>query len=343
MNTFVIAEIGVNHNGKLDLALELVEAAAAAGADAAKFQTFRADAITVRNTATVAYQKSSGADDQHAMLKALELGEDEHAVLAERCREIGIEFMSTAFDPHSLDLLCRLGIRRIKVPSGEVNNVPYLRDCALRGLPIILSTGMADMDEVSRAVDVLRETMPSLPDEDEHGQPPLIVLHCTSAYPTAPDDVNLRAMQTMGAVLKVPVGYSDHTEGTFVSPTAVALGARVIEKHLTLDRGMQGPDHAASIEPSEFKAMVAQIREAELILGDGIKAPRPAELEARSLVRRGLKARRDIPAGTVLVADDIAIMRPATGLPPERYDDVQGRRLSITLKAGEPLESSHLD
>jgi N,N'-diacetyllegionaminate synthase len=342
-STFVIAEIGVNHNGNLKLALQLVEAAAAAGADAAKFQTFRADAITVRNTATVAYQKSSGAEDQHVMLSALELGADEHIRLAERCRELGLEFMSTAFDTQSLDLLCRIGIRRIKVPSGEVNNMPYLLDCASRGLPVIMSTGMADLDEVQRAVGVLRAVMGGLPDLDEWGQPPLTVLHCTSAYPTAHSDVNLRAIQTMSAALNVPIGYSDHTDGIFVSPLAVALGARVIEKHLTLDRSMQGPDHAASIEPGDFGTMIARIRETERILGDGVKAPRSVELEARSLVRRGLKAARDMPAGTLLAASDIAIMRPATGLPPGRYEDVQGRRLIAALKAGEPLENIHLD
>lgn len=341
--TFVIAEIGVNHNGRLDLALKLVEAAAAAGADAAKFQTFRADAITARNTATVAYQKSSGADDQHAMLKALELGAQEHAALADRCRALGIEFMSTAFDSQSLDLLCELGIRRIKVPSGEVNNTPYLRDCARRSLPVVLSTGMADLAEVEAAVAVLRAEMAALPAEDEKGQPPLIILHCTSAYPAALPDVNLSAMQTMASALGVPVGYSDHTEGIFVSPVAVALGARLIEKHLTLDRTMQGPDHAASVEPDEFATMTARIRNAESMLGNGVKAPRPAEMEARALVRRGLKAARDLPAGTVLAPDDIAIMRPATGLAPEFYERTAGRRLRVERKAGEPLDDGHLD
>jgi len=340
MQTFVIAEIGVNHNGRLDLALELVEVAAAAGAHAAKFQTFKAESVTARNTKTVAYQKSAGEDDQHAMLKTLELSETDHRAVARRCEELGIEFMSTAFDAASLDMLCDIGIKRIKVPSGEVNNVPYLRDCARRGLPIILSTGMADLEEVRRAVAVVRESAPVAAGQADDGTPMLTVLHCTSAYPTEFADVNLRAMSTMASELGTPIGYSDHTQGIFVAPIAVALGARVIEKHITLDRTMVGPDHSASIEPGELKAMMSAIHAAEAILGDGVKAPRPAEEEARSLVRRGLKAARDLPAGTKLNGSDVAILRPATGLAPEHYERVQGRRLARALSVGDPIEES---
>ena len=278
MKTFVIAEIGVNHNGKLDLALKLVEAAAAAGAQAAKFQTFKADAVTARNTSTVAYQSErAGAQDQHSMLKDLEFGEEDHRKIAARCSELGIEFMSTAFDAASLDMLCDIGIRRIKIPSGEVTNTPYIKDCARRGLPLILSTGMADLEEVRRAVSVIGETFPGPASEDPYGLPDLTVLHCTSAYPTDFADVNLAAMTTMAAQLGVAVGYSDHTQGIFVPPIAVALGARVIEKHITLDRSMPGPDHSASIEPDELKAMMAAIADVEALIGDGMKAPRPAK------------------------------------------------------------------
>lgn len=343
MRTFVIAEIGVNHNGSLELALQLVEAAAAAGAHAAKFQTFRADAVTARNAATVAYQKAAAdADDQHSMLKALELGPDEHRAVARRCEELGIEFMSTAFDKESLDLLCEIGIRRIKVPSGEVTNTPYLEDCGRRGLPIILSTGMADLEEVRYAVSVLREAMPPQRRPDPAGLPALTVLHCTSAYPTAFEDVNLRAMAAMARELGVEIGYSDHTQGIFVPPVAVALGARVIEKHVTLDRTLPGPDHRASIEPGELKAMIQAIADAERLLGDGVKAARPAEMEARALVRRGLKAARDLPAGAVLTEADVFVLRPATGMAPVHFRSAIGRRLAAPLAAGDPIEHEHL-
>lgn len=342
MRTFVVAEIGVNHGGNLDLAFRLVEAAARAGVHAAKFQTFNADALAARNTAAVAYQKASGAEDQHSMLRRLELGEAEHRALAEHCAGLGLEFMSTAFDSRSLDMLCDIGIRRIKVPSGEVTNIPYLQDCARRGLPILLSTGMADLAEVRRAVEVLRDAMPRAVQADAD-VPPLVVLHCTSAYPTEFADANLRAMQTMAGELDVPVGYSDHTPGIFVPPVAVAMGATVIEKHLTLDRTMRGPDHAASIEPYEFEAMVRAIRDVELLLGDGVKKPRAAEQEARALVRRGLKAARDLPAGTRLTEGDVVLLRPATGLAPELLPTVPGRRLNRPVAAGDPIEHSALE
>jgi N-acetylneuraminate synthase len=343
MKTFVIAEIGVNHNGSLDLAHQLVDAAVAAGAQAAKFQTFRADAITARNTATVAYQKSAGGDDQHAMLRKLELSDDDHRRVAAHCADRGIEFMSTAFDAASLDLLRDIGIRRIKVPSGEVTNVPYLEDCARRGLPIILSTGMADLDEVRAAVGTLREAMPATLSQDTAGLPPLVVLHCTSAYPTALEDVNLAAMTTMATALGVSIGYSDHTQGILVPPLAVAAGALVIEKHVTLDRTMAGPDHAASLEPDELKSMVGSIAMVEAIMGDGRKLPRLAEMEARALVRRGIKAGRDIMAGEVLGAGDCVLLRPATGIPPADFSRLLGKRLVRPVKAGEPLDWSMLD
>lgn len=342
MRCFVIAEIGVNHNGDRDMALRLVEEAARAGADAAKFQTFRADAITVRSAGTVAYQKAAGGDSQYAMLKKLELSDEDHAIVAAHCAELGIEFMSTAFDTQSLDLLCRLGVRRVKIPSGEVTNDPYIRDSASRGLPIVLSTGMATLEEVRGACAIVQEEQARRPVTSADGSPPLVVLHCTSAYPTAFDDVNLSAMLTMERTLGLPVGYSDHTEGIFVAPVAVAMGARVIEKHITLDRSLPGPDHAASIEPGELAAMMQAIREAEKLRGDGIKAPRPAELEARALVRRGLKATRDLPAGTVLSAADIAILRPATGLAPARYDMVLGSKLTRSLIAGDPIQEADI-
>lgn len=342
MDTFVIAEIGVNHNGRVDLALELVEVAHRAGAQAAKFQTFKADTVAVKRSAAVAYQtRTTGEASQHELLRRLELGEEEHREIARRCRELGIEFMSTAFDGRSLDLLCDLGIRRIKVPSGEITNTPYLVDCAERGLPIVLSTGMATLEEVAEAVAVVEGAWARSgrrPSSDDA----LVVLHCTTAYPTPFEDVNLSAMTTMRTALGKPVGYSDHTAGVFVPPLAVALGARVIEKHITLDRGMSGPDHAASIEPGEFAEMVSAIRAVEALMGDGVKAPRPLELEARALVRRGLKAARDMPAGTRLGPEDVAILRPATGLPPSAFDALLGRTTSTDLRAGDPIDATSL-
>ena len=339
VKTFIIAEIGVNHNGRLDLALQLVDAAAAAGAHAAKFQTFKADSITVRNAETVAYQKAAtGSQDQHSMLKALELDEDEHRTVAARCRELGIEFMSTAFDSQSLDMLCDIGLRRIKIPSGEITNTPYLEACAARKLPIVLSTGMASLAEVKTAVKVVSDMQAAFDMEE----PRLTVLHCTSAYPTELDDVNLLAMRTMADELQLPVGYSDHTRGIFVAPIAVAMGARIIEKHITLDRQMPGPDHSASIEPDELRSMVKAIADAEALLGNGIKEPRDIEVEARRLVRRGLKVTRDLPEGAVISASDIAILRPATGLSPSRLESVIGKRTIRPLLVGEPIEQSDI-
>jgi N,N'-diacetyllegionaminate synthase len=339
MKTFVIAEAGVNHNGRLDLALALVERAAEAGADAVKFQTFTADTLVAKGTATVAYQNRSGHADQHEMIRSLELSHEAHGALAHRARELGIEFMSTAFDAASADYLVRLGVRRVKVPSGEVTNLPFLRHLAGYGLPVILSTGMADLDEVGTAVETIREAQRGLAPSPDN----LTVLHCTSAYPTPDEDVNLSAMVTIARAFSVPVGYSDHTFGTFVSPVAVALGARVIEKHVTLDRSLPGPDHSASLEPGELKAMIADIRRVELLVGDGVKAARPSELEARQLVRRGLKAARPLPAGHVIRESDIAILRPAEGIAPGEYEKVVGRRLATAVSEGSALTWEALD
>ncbi len=339
MKTFVTAEIGVNHNGSLDLALKLIEEAAKAGAQAAKFQSFTADTIVTPNTDTVGYQKASGAEDQHAMLRALELSDEDHRLLAAHCEACGIEFMSTAFDRRSLDLLCDIGVKRIKIPSGEITNIPYLQDCASRGLPIILSTGMADLEEVKEAAALISQVQLNR----DIAHPALTVLHCTSAYPTDVDDVNLLAMQTLARELGLPVGYSDHTDGVFAAPIAVALGARVIEKHVTLDRTMNGPDHAASIEPHELANMITAIDTVETLLGDGVKQPRPSEFEARRLVRRGLKAARPLPAGTILTAGDVSVLRPATGLVPKYYATVVGSRTTRELGLGEPIELSDLE
>jgi N,N'-diacetyllegionaminate synthase len=263
MRTFIIAEAGVNHNGDEKLATALVEAAAKSGADAVKFQTFSADKLTRKGAEKAEYQEqATGEGDQHGMLKALEMSENLHRRLFAHCSELGIEFMSTAFDEESLDFLIELGIKRIKVPSGEITNAPLLRHMAKKGLPLIVSTGMAALDEVVAAVDIIRAARAA------HGfVEPLVekvtILHCTSNYPTDSADVNLRAMNTLARTTGLPVGYSDHTLGLAVSTAAVALGATVIEKHFTLDAGLPGPDHKASLEPDQLCALVQQIRDVE--------------------------------------------------------------------------------
>lgn len=338
MSTFIIAEAGVNHNGDAALARRLVEVAAESGADAVKFQTFSADKLTAKGAAKAEYQKrATGDGDQHAMLKALEMSEDLHKELAALSSELGIEFMSTAFDEDSLDLLIALGIRRIKVPSGEVTNHPFLRYMARKNLPLIVSTGMADLAEVEEAIAVIAA------ERQDRGLPGALkdmvtVLHCTSNYPAAVEDVNLNAMLTMGKATGVPVGYSDHTLGITVSIAAVAMGARVIEKHFTLDKSLPGPDHAASLDPDELKAMVDAIRAIEGALGDGIKAPTASEVPVRALVRRSVTTVRPIPAGTVIESSDLTLMRPGTGIAPKDFEAVIGRKAAHDIVAGKTLD-----
>jgi N,N'-diacetyllegionaminate synthase len=342
MKTFIIAEAGVNHNGDEKMALALVEAAAKSGADAVKFQTFSADKLTRKGAAKAEYQKQATGDgDQHDMLKALEMSQQLHDTLFAHCTKLGIEFMSTAFDEEALDFLVALGIRRIKVPSGEITNVPFLRHMAGKGLPLIVSTGMADIDEVVAAVDVIRRTR-----EAQGLAEPLAemvtILHCTSNYPTDPVDVNLRAMATIARATGLPVGYSDHTLGLAVSTAAVALGATVIEKHFTLDNRLPGPDHKASLEPQQLTDLVRQIRDVEAALGSDIKAPTASELPVRDLVRRSVTAVRPIAAGAAVGRDDITLLRPGSGIQPVDFDKVIGRRSARGIAAGETLNWSDL-
>jgi N,N'-diacetyllegionaminate synthase len=343
MKTFIIAEAGVNHNGDEKMALALVEAAAESGADAVKFQTFSADKLTRRGAAKAEYQKQATGDgDQHEMLKALEMSEDLHRRLFSRCAELGIEFMSTAFDEESLDFLVTLGIRRIKIPSGEITNVPLLRHMASQDLPLILSTGMADLREVVAAVEIVRAERIARglarPMADM-----VTILHCTSNYPAECSDVNLRAMDTLARGTGLAIGYSDHTMGLAVSTAAVARGATVIEKHFTLDRLLPGPDHKASLEPDELTALVRQIRDIEQALGSEIKAPTAAELSVRDLVRRSVTSVRPLAAGTTVGKDDVALMRPGTGIPPADLDKVIGRRLARDICAGETMTWSDIE
>ncbi|AVF02951.1 MULTISPECIES: N-acetylneuraminate synthase [Devosia] len=338
MSTFIIAEAGVNHNGDAALARRLVEVAAESGADAVKFQTFSADKLTAKGAAKAEYQKrATGDGDQYDMLKALEMSEVLHKELAALSSELGIEFMSTAFDEDSLDLLVALGIRRIKVPSGEITNYPFLRYMVRKNLPLIVSTGMADLAEVEEAIAVIAAERQSCGLSGSL-KDIVTVLHCTSNYPAAVEDVNLNAMLTMGKATGMPVGYSDHTLGVAVSTAAVAMGARVIEKHFTLDKTMPGPDHAASLDPDDLKAMVDAIRAVEGALGDGIKAPTASEVPVRALVRRSVTTVRPIAAGSVIKPSDLTLMRPGTGIAPKDFEAVTGRKAARDIVAGKTLD-----
>jgi len=323
---FIIAEAGVNHNGERDTALALIDAAANAGADAVKFQTFSADRLVTPEAPKAAYQKASGRADesQLAMLKRLELDEEAHRALMRRCREKNIVFLSSPFDEQSADLLEALGVEAFKVPSGELTNHAFLGNLAARGLPLIVSTGMATMTEVADAAAVIRHG----------GNPPLALLHCVSAYPADPGDSNLKAMASMADAIGVPVGWSDHTPGIEVAIAAAALGAAIVEKHLTLDCAMAGPDHAASLEPDQMAAMIAAIRRIEGALGDGNKAPGPREAEIAAVARKSLTLVRDMAAGETLSADDVVAKRPGTGIAPSELAAYTGRRLLHGADAG---------
>ena len=324
--TFVIAEAGVNHNGALDRALALIDTAADAGADAVKFQTFKASEIVAPGTATAAYQqRNTGEGDQFDMLRRLELSLADWQALAAHCNGRGIEFMSTPFCADALTMLLGLGMRRVKVPSGEVTNLPLLAAIGATQKPVVLSTGMATMAETAEAVAILRDA----------GTTDLVVLHCTSEYPAPIAEINLRAMATMHAALGVPVGYSDHTQGIHVPVAAVAMGATVIEKHFTLDRTLPGPDHKASLEPDELARMIREIRDIGQALGNGEKMPSPTERETAQLVRRSWHAARPITAGAVIGPEDVALRRPAAGLPPKQSPI--GRQATRTIPAGSPI------
>lgn len=342
MRVFVIAEAGVNHNGDADRALAMVDAAREAGADAVKFQSFSTDKVIGPTAEKADYQKrETGGGSQRDMVRPLEMSDELHHRLVERAAAQGIEFMSTPFDEEATDLLIGLGMQRIKVPSGELVNHPFLKYLTARNLPMIVSTGMADMDEIEEALAVIGEERRRLGFTAPMAEM-ITVLHCTSNYPAACADVNLRAMQTIQERTGLPIGYSDHTLGLAVSTAAVALGAKVIEKHFTLDATLPGPDHRASLEPADLAVLIRQIRDVEAALGSPIKAPTASELPVRDLVRRSVTARRDLPAGRVLEPDDIILLRPGTGIPAKAYDAVLGRRLTGAIEEGHPLRWENL-
>ena len=323
---FVIAEAGVNHNGDIQIAKQLVDIAVAASADAVKFQTFRAEKVVSLLAPKADYQLQSTdkAESQYAMLKKLELTGEMHRELIEHCEKQGILFLSTPFDEESVDFLESIGVKAFKVSSGEITNQPLLVHIAGKGKPIILSTGMSSLVDVGQAVELIQGT----------GNHQLALLHCVSTYPADPSDVNLRAMITMRSAYQLPVGYSDHTPGIEVALAAVALGACIIEKHFTLDRDMPGPDHRASIEPETLKRLVKGIRTVESALGHGRKVPANSEANTAAVARRSLVAARDLKAGEKITEDDILLRRPGTGLPPSMMSFMIGLTLKMDVPAG---------
>ena len=326
----IIAEAGVNHNGSLELARKLVDAAKNAGADYVKFQSFKAANLVTRSAKKADYQEkqTSAKESQFDMLRKLELTEDAHNELISYCAEKGIAFLSTPFDHSSIVLLKEIGIRIGKIPSGEMTNLPYLQEMARAFPELILSTGMCDLNDVEMALNTVLQEGAS----KDH----ITVLHCNTEYPTPMEDVNLRAMLTMRQKFGVKVGYSDHTKGIEVPIAAVALGAVVIEKHFTLSREMEGPDHKASLEPDELAQMVRSIRNIELALGDGVKRVTASEQSNRLVARKSLVAAASLNAGHIITAQDIDIKRPGTGISPMRINELIGKKLARPI-AGEDL------
>lgn len=332
MSVLIIAEAGVNHNGDIAMARQLVAVAAAAGADLVKFQTFDASKLVAAAAPKADYQIATTGDDesQYEMVRKLELSRADHDVLIADCKAQGIGFFSTAFDNDSFDLLLGLGLDRVKVPSGEITNLPFLRHVARSGLPVILSTGMATLGEIDDAITALVA----------HGTPRdgITILHCNTEYPTPMSDVNLNAIPALRGAFGLPVGYSDHTAGIEVAIAAVAMGATVIEKHFTLDRGLPGPDHRASLEPGELTAMVTAIRNIEAAFGDGVKRPTVSESKNRPIARKSIVAATPIAAGDVFTAANLTTKRPGTGLSPMRWDEVLGRTARRAFAIDEIIE-----
>jgi N-acetylneuraminate synthase/N,N'-diacetyllegionaminate synthase len=327
--TFIIAEAGVNHNGSLEIAERLVDTAKSCGADAVKFQTFKAEKLVTRHAEKADYQKraTSGGDSQFEMLQRLELGDAEFGKLVDHCRHRGIEFLSSPFDEDSADLLDSLGVTTFKIPSGEITNHPLLKHIARKRKPVILSTGMCTLGEVEEAVEIFRSA----------GTPRLILLHCVTEYPAPYRDINLSAMTTLRAAFGFDVGYSDHTLGIEIPVAAVALGAAVIEKHFTLDTAMEGPDHGASLNPADFQLMVQAIRNVEQSLGDGIKRPAPCELKNMEIARKSIVAAAQIAKGEVITREKLAIKRPGNGIQPKELDRLVGLRASRAIGKDEVL------
>ncbi|WP_457279356.1 N-acetylneuraminate synthase [Polaromonas sp. P5_D5] len=332
---FLIAEAGVNHNGELTMALRLCDAAKASGADAVKFQTFRAEDLVIRGAPTAEYQeRQTGAQDQFAMLAKLELSEAQHGEIKKYCDAIGIEFFSTPFSVDAVDMLVRLGVGRLKLSSGELTHRTLVEHAAATGLPLIISTGMGTMAEIREALGWIGAARGGLHD--------VVVLHCTSAYPAPDSSLNLLALASMAQDLGLATGYSDHSMGVEASLAAVAIGASVIEKHITLDRTLPGPDHSASLEPGEFLRMAQGIRRVSAMLGDGLKQPLPEEIDTARVARRSVVAAVDIAPGEVVLATMLACRRPATGIAPRDFQRVVGRRSLVAIPADSVIQWNQL-
>lgn len=322
---FIIAEAGVNHNGELRLAYQLIDAAAEAGVDAVKFQTFKAEKLVTKSAKMADYQVTNTGkeESQFEMLRKLELDYEAHAELKHYAESKGLVFLSTPFDLEGIDFLTDLGLDVLKAGSGDLSNLPYLKKMASKGIPMIISTGMAVMEECQEAVQAIEEV----------GNPGLVVLHCTTNYPCPLDEVNLSAMQTMASKLGCLIGYSDHTDGILVPQLAVAAGACVLEKHFTLDRKMEGPDHSASLEPNELKAMVKAVRQVEAIMGSAVKAPNASERKIMEAARKSIVAAIDIEAGTKISAEMLDFKRPGTGISPKKMALLEGKVSRVKISA----------
>ena len=330
--TLVIAEAGVNHNGEINLAHKLIDAAVEVGADIIKFQTFNSKLITTAKAEKADYQIKNQLKDetQQEMLSKLELSREDHYQLIKHCEEVKIEFLSTAFDEKSISFLNNLGLKRMKIPSGEITNLPYLRKICSIKKPVILSTGMATLQEVKSALDVIKT------EGIENNE--ITILHCSTEYPASIKTVNLNAMETIRTSLKVNVGYSDHTEGIEIAIAAAALGAKIIEKHITLDRGLIGPDHQASTEPILFKKMIESIRNIDLALGNGVKEPSFKELENRKIVRKSIVAAREIKKGETFTPNNLIIKRPGIGISPMKWDEILGKKSKYNFQKDELIK-----
>lgn len=332
--TVIIAEAGVNHNGSLERAIQMVDVAAKAGADFIKFQTFKAEKVIARNAPKALYQQVTTGiqESQLEMVKKLELDEEGHRKLIQHCKKKGISFLSTPFDLESIDFLNNLGLEIFKIPSGDITNLPYLRKLGALKKRLIMSTGMAHLGEIKDALLVLMKEG-STPEK-------ITVLHCNTEYPTPFEDVNLKAMVTIKAAFTgIQVGYSDHTLGIEVPIAAVALGARVVEKHFTLDRKLPGPDHRASLEPNELKAMVTAIRNIENAIGNGIKTPSPSELKNKAITRKSIVAARTIMKNDIITEQCLTVKRPGTGISPMRWDELIGRPATRNYQEDELIEA----
>jgi len=329
MKTFIIAEAGVNHNGSIELAKKLIDKAQWAGVDAVKFQTFTADKLTSKSAKKADYQnKTTSEKSQYEMLKKLELKTKDFEILKNYCSQKGIKFMSSPFDLDSIDLLNKIGLDIWKIPSGEITNYPYLKKIAELKHEIIMSTGMANLSEIEKALDLLKA----------NGAEDITVLHCNTEYPTPMEDVNLKAMLTIKEAFKVDIGYSDHTKGIEVPTAAVALGAEVIEKHFTLDNSMEGPDHRASLEPEELKHLVDAIRNIENALGDGIKKPSKSESKNKDIARKSIVAAKDIKKGELFTKDNLTIKRPGDGINPMQWPNILGKEAKREFSFDELIE-----